>query len=106
MLETVTPNGDTTLYAAWEKDKPHTVTTVIKSESGNVLKTQLYAIPESAVVVFASYKEGRLVEVEMRSAVEPTLHYNCPEAIDKVKVIVLDSAASLRPLCAEAALSI
>lgn len=95
--DTVTVNGDTTLYPVY-KAMPCTVSNISKTDSGCVVNTKLYGIDEGCIILVAGYKSGRLVTVKDIPYTKDEEDITLVEDVDMVSVMVWRNFATAYPI--------
>ena len=92
----VTTASSHTLYAQWEKLEPYIESVVKKKGNTYEITASLYNISGDKTIIFAGYKEERLVDISYSDGL---LDATLAGDIDEIKVMVWESLTGLKSLC-------
>ncbi len=95
--DTYSDNEDATLYAQWKKIEPATNSTVNYTNGIYIVNTEFINISNGKVII-AGYKGNKLVALEINDYSEDFKPVVLDGDIDKIKVMVWDNNAKMKPV--------
>lgn len=90
--------SDVVLYAQWEELEPYIEALVTKNGNTCSIKTNLHNLSGCKIFV-ASYKDNRLITLEMRDYTKGNEPFTVIGDVDEIKVMAFDRLSSMKPLC-------